>query len=78
MNECPLYVSPYSNALKTAWHIRSNNVFLSIRIVTLPEIKHCNGGVGVTPGVTQVTRRVRQDFSHLIFKRTSLLLYLFT
>jgi len=46
---CPLHVSPYSNALKTAWHIRSNNVYLSDRFITLTKMTHRIGVVGVTP-----------------------------
>ena len=49
VNECPLCVSPYSNALKTAWHIQSNNVYLSDRFVTLTKMTHRIGVVGVTP-----------------------------
>jgi hypothetical protein len=49
VNECPLRVSPYSNALKTAWHIQSNNVYLSDRFVTLTKMTHYVGVVGVTP-----------------------------
>ena len=78
VNECPLRVSPYSNALKTAWHIRSNNVYLSDRFITLTKMTRRIGVVGVSPWVTRVTLRASQIPGHLVSIRTFLLLYFLT